>query len=114
MDHSVFTRSPGLLFSFAFLWLNVVLSPTPRDNWAHGDYTKLTNINYFVLVGLGFELKASHLQSHTSSPFFSGYFGDVGVSPSICPGWPHTIILPVSTLKVARITGVDYWCLTHH
>jgi hypothetical protein len=36
---------------------------------------------FFVfLLGLVFELRASHLQSnhlnHTSSPFFSAYFGD--------------------------------------
>jgi hypothetical protein len=35
----------------------------------------------FFLVGLGFELRTSHLQalyhlSHTSRPFCSGYFGD--------------------------------------
>jgi hypothetical protein len=39
----------------------------------------------FVLVGLGFELRALHLQSRhyhlnqTSSPFCSGYFGDGGL-----------------------------------
>jgi hypothetical protein len=40
---------------------------------------------FFVLVGLGFELRASHLQSrfsyflnHTFSPFCSGYFLEMG------------------------------------
>jgi hypothetical protein len=47
--------------------------------------------SYFV--GLGFELKsftlakqALYCLSHTSSPFFSGYFGG-GISRTICLGW---------------------------
>jgi hypothetical protein len=31
--------------------------------------------------------------SHTASPFYSGYFGN-GVSQTICPCWPSTVILP--------------------
>jgi hypothetical protein len=48
---------------------------------------------FFFLVGLWFELRASHLQtgalpfeSHLQ-PIFAGYFG-VGVSQTTCPGWP--------------------------
>jgi hypothetical protein len=39
---------------------------------------------FLSFVGVGFELRALHLQSrcsttyHTSSPFFSAYFGDGG------------------------------------
>jgi hypothetical protein len=33
------------------------------------------------------------------------------VSWTICPGWPQTLILPISVSQVARITGVSCWCL---
>jgi hypothetical protein len=39
--------------------------------------------------------------SHTSSPFCSSYFGN-GIWQTICPGWPQTIILPISASQVAR------------
>jgi hypothetical protein len=65
-------------------------------------------------VELEFELKASGLQSkfstvlsHTSSPFYSGYFEDE-VSRIICPGWPQTVILLILASKLARITGVSH------
>jgi hypothetical protein len=45
------------------------------------------------------------LLSHTSSPFFSGYFGD-GILRIICLGWLQTVILPISASQVARITDV--------
>jgi hypothetical protein len=35
-------------------------------------------------------------------------FGD-GVSRTICPGWPRTMILPISASQLARITGVSHW-----
>jgi hypothetical protein len=38
-------------------------------------------------------------------------FGD-GVSPTICPGWPQTVILPISVSQIARITGVSH-CTQH-
>jgi hypothetical protein len=72
---------------------------------------------FFFFLGLGFELRASCLQSdtlyhlsNTSSPFCSGYLGD-GILQIICLGWPRTMILPISASKVARITGVSHWCL---
>jgi hypothetical protein len=36
--------------------------------------------------------------SHTSSPFCSGYFGNV-ISLTVCPGWPWTWILLISAFK---------------
>jgi hypothetical protein len=60
------------------------------------------------LTALGFELRADHL-SHTSSPFCSGYFGDV-TSRTICPGWPWISKLPISASQVTRITGVSHQC----
>jgi hypothetical protein len=59
---------------------------------------------FFFLVGLGSELRASHLQSRCSltsvTPpvhFASGYFGDWGVSRTICQDWSWTMILLIST-----------------
>jgi hypothetical protein len=33
-----------------------------------------------------------------------------GVSGTICPDWPWTVILLISAFQVARITGVSHWC----
>jgi hypothetical protein len=52
-----------------------------------------------------------HCLSLTSSLFWSGYFGD-GVSQTVCWGWPWSVILPIWTSQVARITGVSHWCPT--
>jgi hypothetical protein len=62
-----------------------------------------------VVVGLGFVLAKQVLccMNHSNSPFCSGYFG-VGVSRTICPGWPQTMILPISASQVARITDVSH------
>jgi hypothetical protein len=49
--------------------------------------------------------------SHTSSPFYSAYFGDGAGSrlfQTICPGWPRTAILLISASQIARITGVSH------
>jgi hypothetical protein len=72
---------------------------------------------FFFLVGLGFEVRAIkfakqmlYCSSHASSPFCSDYFGD-GVLRTICLCWPWPLILLISTSQVARITGVNHWCL---
>jgi hypothetical protein len=71
---------------------------------------------FSVLIGLGFELKALHLQkrhsslSHTSSPFCSGYFGDE-FSKTICPGCPQIAIFPFPDSQVAKIMRVNHWHL---
>jgi hypothetical protein len=56
----------------------------------------------------GFTLvkQALYCLSHTSSPFCHSYFGDGGVSWTICPGWPWTVILLLSASQVARITDL--------
>jgi hypothetical protein len=51
--------------------------------------------------------------SHTSSPFFSGYFGD-RILRTICLGWPWTSIFPISASQVARITSVHHWSPDHY
>jgi hypothetical protein len=43
--------------------------------------------------------------SHTSIPFYSGYFGG-GILKTIPLGWPRTIIFLISVPQIARITGV--------
>jgi hypothetical protein len=66
---------------------------------------------HLSLVGLGFDLRALHLQSYhlsyTSSPFCSGYFG-YGVLQTI---FRAGLILLISASQVARITGVNHRCL---
>jgi hypothetical protein len=70
--------------------------------------------NSFVFAGTGVwtqgfslaKLLLWHL-SHTSSPFYSGYFKD-GVSWTICPGWLPTEILQISASQVARIIGMSH------
>jgi hypothetical protein len=52
--------------------------------------------------------QALYYLRHTSSPFFSGYFGD-GILQTICPGWPQTVIFSISTSQVAKITGLSHW-----
>jgi hypothetical protein len=69
------------------------------------EYKLYTSSFPLFLIELGFELRASnklHYLSHNSSPFCSGYFGDGGVSWTICPGWPETMILtppPISGMS---------------
>jgi hypothetical protein len=45
--------------------------------------------------------------SHTSSLFSSGCLWD-GVSWTICPGWPPTLICQISASQEARITGISH------
>jgi hypothetical protein len=58
--------------------------------WAN--YTFFFFFFFFVLLGL--ELRAFTL-SHTTSPFYDGYFGD-RVSQTICPGWLQNSMLLIS------------------
>jgi hypothetical protein len=48
--------------------------------------------------------------SHTSSPFCSGYFGDVemGSHELFFPSWLQIKILPISASKIARITSASH------
>jgi hypothetical protein len=62
---------------------------------------------------MGFELRASYLQSmisHTSSPFCSGYFGDGGLW-NYLPGLASNHDPPDLTSQVCRIIGVSHWHL---
>jgi hypothetical protein len=34
----------------------------------------------------------------------------MGVSQTVCPGWPWTTILLVSASQVTRIIGMSHWC----
>jgi hypothetical protein len=75
-----------------------------------------TPISFSLMAGLGFEFRTLCLQSECSTTWAThlvlstGYLAD-GVSWTLCLGWPHTAILLVSAFQVARIIGIDHWCL---
>jgi hypothetical protein len=62
------------------------------------------SFSFLFLLGLWFELRALHLQ-------FALVVLEMESLESICPGWPRTLILPISAFQVARIPGVSHWCL---
>jgi hypothetical protein len=69
-------------------------------------------LSFFLLVGLEFELRASHSQSrHSITQVIPPvHFGQVilkmGISQSIYLDWPPSMTLPISASQVARITGI--------
>jgi hypothetical protein len=69
--------------------------------------------------GLGFELGASYLQSRCSMTwatppvYFALIILEIGISQTISPGCPQTTILPFSAFQVARIIGMNHWCLAN-
>jgi hypothetical protein len=75
-----------------------------------------TNMNAIFKIGhayffveLGFEFNMLCCLIHTSRPFFSGYFGDGGLtkySPVLASNYDP----PFLSLPVARITGMSHWC----
>jgi hypothetical protein len=34
---------------------------------------------------------------------------EMGISWTVCLGWPQTVILPISPSQVARITIINHW-----
>jgi hypothetical protein len=36
---------------------------------------------------------------------------EMGVSQTLCPGWPQTVIFPISAFQVARMKGRRHRCL---
>jgi hypothetical protein len=72
-------------------------------------------VGFFVLMGLGFELRASCLQSRYSTTWattpvhFALVILEMGVSQTISLGWSQTMILLISASQVATITGVSHW-----
>jgi cytochrome bd-type quinol oxidase subunit 1 len=69
-----------------------------------------------MVVVLVFELRASCLQSrhYTAGAIPTIHFAvftlEMGVLQTICPGWPWTVILQISSSHIARITGMGHWC----
>jgi hypothetical protein len=57
--------------------------------------------------GFALAKQAFYGLNQISSPFCSGYFGD-GILQTICPGWPQTMILPISASQIARITDMSH------
>jgi hypothetical protein len=49
------------------------------------------------------------LLEHTSSLFCSCYFGN-GVSPTICLGWPHAVIILILASQLAIIICMSHQC----
>jgi hypothetical protein len=70
---------------------------------------------FFFWWGWNFELRALCLQSSHSYPWatpsvhFALVILEDGVSWTICPYWPLTMILQISASQVARITGMSHW-----
>jgi hypothetical protein len=82
----IWVQIPFYLFIYLFSWTGV---------WTQG----------FIVTN-----QVLYCLSHTFSSFCSVYFGD-GISQSICPCWPQTVILLILASQVARITGLSYQCL---
>jgi hypothetical protein len=89
-------------------------SPSSHEANAFICFIIFLKLVFFLLVGLGFELRTLHLQNRypTTPPvhFALVIFWD-GVSRTICLGWHGTVILQISTSQVARITDVSHWNL---
>jgi hypothetical protein len=63
--------------------------------------------------GFMFAKQALYHLSHISSRFCYGIFGD-GVPQTIFPGWPWTLILPISASQIAWITRMSHQQLALH
>jgi hypothetical protein len=74
----------------------------------------LCMFDFFLFFWWAFELRASHLQSSHSTAWatppahFTLDILEMGVSQTICPGWPQTMILLISAFQEARMTGVSH------
>jgi hypothetical protein len=82
------------------------------------------SLSLSVSVGLGFEIRSLNsgsrackagdpYLSHTSSPFFSDYFGRWGSCELFVWSWPKIRILQISVSQVARILGMNHWHQAH-
>jgi hypothetical protein len=64
---------------------------------------------FFILVRLGFEFRALWLQNRNSTTWattpdhFALFILEIGVSRTICLGWPQISILPILAFQVPRI-----------
>jgi hypothetical protein len=69
------------------------------------------------LVGLGFELRALHLQSRSSTAWatplvhFALVILEIGILVNNLPELAPTLTLPISASQVAGITGLSHWHL---
>jgi hypothetical protein len=112
---------------------NFTYSPLSIVRWAFRDFSMVTDcyiakwelnpslsqasVFFFFFFGgtVGFELRASCLQSRNSMPEFilvnwsspPVHFAD-GILRAICLGWSWTVILLISASQVARITGINH------
>jgi hypothetical protein len=115
-------------FSNTRVWLSacwagaLLLDPLPLNfkgswDWVRPAYVISFSLFFFFLVGLGFEVRASCLQSRHSTAWaippvhFALVILEIGVSWGL--SWPQIAILPISSSQVARITGVSHRCLAN-
>jgi hypothetical protein len=109
----------GILAFPNFPILNYIMESWPRSwNCSSSKMARIigdaSGIFFFFFCGTvvwrqGFTIakQALYCLSHASSAFCCSYFGD-GVSPTICPSWPRTMILLISAPHVARIRGMSH------
>jgi hypothetical protein len=90
-------QHPAIFFSFFFIHLIFVCVCDREREWGLS--------SGLLIHKAGVLLLEPHLQS-----IFLWLFGD-GVSRTICPGWPGTVILLISASQVTRVTDVSRWCL---
>jgi hypothetical protein len=102
-----FNKQTSKCKDFFFWWVCGVLHLQSRHStvWVALPAHITLVIYLFILLVLGFELRASYLiycPSHSANPFLCWYFWD-RVSKTICPGWLQTMILLISASWIARL-----------
>jgi hypothetical protein len=70
----------------------------------------LNRVCVYALAGLDSDLiYASHIAGMIGMSCYTKLLlVEMGVSWSFCPGWPQTVILPISAFWVTRITGMSH------
>jgi hypothetical protein len=99
--HRLRKRKMSWKFYFILLYLFIYLFIGRTWVWTQGPMLAKQVLAKLVLYCL----------SHTSSPFWSGYFGD-SMPYTVFPGWPWTEIFWISTPQVTRVIGMSHQCHT--
>jgi hypothetical protein len=73
--------------------------------------TLLWLVIYLAVLGIKPRASCMLILRHwATSPALALVSLQMAVLKTVCPGWPWTPVLPISTSWVARITGVSHWC----
>jgi hypothetical protein len=97
-------------------WPWLLWSPKASCAWIIISVSRFRKYFGFFFMGLGFELRALHLQSShftdwtSSLVYFALVILEMRISKTICPGWPWAILLPILASQVAGSTCVRHWC----